>query len=61
MRREITVNLVRAEDSDTYEVVDDFTLTLMRGKFKVVPERARFDEKRNMHGRFYIRMPKSVS
>ncbi len=57
-KREITVNLVRSDESQTYEVVSDFDLTLMRNKYKVVPERARFDEKRNMHGRFYIRMPK---
>ena len=57
-KREITANLVRSIDSDTYAVVSDFDLTLMRGRYKVVPERALFDEKRNMHGRFYVRMPK---
>ena len=58
-RNETTVNLVRENDSDTYEVVSDFDLTLMRGRYKIVPEKARFDEKRNQHGRFYIRLPKT--
>jgi len=57
-KREITVNLVRNNDSDTYEVVSDFDLTIMRGQYKVIPEKGRFDEKRNMHGRFYIRTEK---
>lgn len=57
-KREITVNLVRSAESETYEVVSDFDLTLMRGRYKVIPEKGRFDEKRNMHGRFYIRTEK---
>ncbi len=60
MRRkpEVTVNLVRSSDSDTYEVVSDFDLTLMRGRYRVLHEKARFDEASNMHGRFYIRTAK---
>lgn len=57
-KREVTVNLVRSADSEVYEVVSDFDLTLMRGQYKVVPEKARFDESRNMHGRFYIKTNK---
>lgn len=57
-KREITVNLVRPADSEVYEVVSDFDLTLMRGQYNVIVEKARFDEKSNMHGRFYIRTEK---
>lgn len=57
-KREITVNLVRPADSEVYEVVSDFDLTIMRGHYKIVPEKARFDEKSNMHGRFYIKVEK---
>lgn len=57
-KREVTVNLVRPADSETYEVVSDFDLTIMRGQYKVVVEKARFDESRNLHGRFYIRTEK---
>ncbi len=58
MKREITVNLVRTVDSDSYEIVSDYDLTIMRGRCNVTVEKARFDEKRNMHGRFYIRTEK---
>lgn len=57
-RNETTVNLVRDADSETYEIVSDFDLTMMRGRYNLLPEKARFDEKRNQHGRFYIRMEK---
>lgn len=57
-KREVTVNLVRPADSEVYEVVSDFELTVMRSHYRVVPEKARFDEKSNMHGRFYIRTEK---
>lgn len=53
MKREITVNLVRNADSESYEVVSDYDLMVMRDR--VTPEKALFDEKRKMHGRFYIR------
>ncbi len=57
-RREVTVNLVRYDSDTTYEVVSDFDLTVMRGHYRVIPEKVRFDEKSNMHGRFYIRSNK---
>ena len=58
MKPEITVNLVRNSDSSSYEIVSDYDLTCLRGTYKIVPEKARFDESRNMHGRFYIKMEK---
>lgn len=52
---EVTVNLVRPYDSETYEIVSDYDMNVLRTKYRVVPEKARFDEKTNMHGRFYIK------
>lgn len=58
-KAEKTVNLVRPVDSEYYEYnVSDFDLTLMRGRFNVIPEKPRFDEKTNTHVRYYIRSPK---
>ncbi len=55
---EVSVNLVRSIDSETYEIVSDFDLTVMRGRHMLLTEKSRYDEKRNTYGHFYIRMPK---
>lgn len=56
MRPQNTVNLVRDRDGETYEVVSDYDLNLMRGSFQVVPEKVR--REKNFYGYFYIRIPK---
>jgi hypothetical protein len=56
MRPQKTVNLVRNQGDETYEVVSDYDLNIMRGNFKVVPEKVR--REKNFYGYFYIRMPK---
>lgn len=57
-KREVSVNLVRDADSETYQIVSDYDLTVMRGRHTLLPEKGRVDEKRNMYGHFYIKMPK---
>jgi hypothetical protein len=50
----VTVNLVRAQGSDTYEVVND--MTTLYAQYDIVHEKARVQD--NMYGYFYVKVPK---
>jgi hypothetical protein len=52
MRTETTFNLVREQNDDTYRVVDDTEMFLLRARNQVVFEKSRVDGRKI--GFFYI-------
>ncbi len=54
VKPEITVNLVRNFDSDTYEIVQD--MTPIYAHYEVTHEKSRVDGK--MYGYFFVKSPK---
>jgi hypothetical protein len=55
-KAEISVNLVRAVDSDTYEIVSTVDMINLYHDFDVVHEKAR--KQGNMYGYFFVKVPK---
>lgn len=51
---EVTVNLVRASDSDTYEIVNN--MTPLYAKYDIVHEKSRVDG--NIYGYFFVKVDK---
>lgn len=58
VKPEITVNLVRTRDNDTYEVKTDYDMVILHATHKVTHEKGLIDPTTKMFGNFYIVEPK---